>query len=57
MNGIWQQLVWRRACMRIEVSIVEQQQEKKEEVYGHCWGIIVQLKLPISTLSFLCNPS
>jgi hypothetical protein len=29
--------------MRIVVSIVEQQ-EKKEEVYGHCWGIIVQLK-------------
>jgi hypothetical protein len=36
-------MVWRRACMRILVSIVEQQQEKKK-VYGHCWGIIVQLK-------------
>jgi hypothetical protein len=43
--------------MKIVVSIVEHQQEKKQEVYGHCWGTIVQLKLPISTLSFLCNPS
>jgi hypothetical protein len=30
--------------MRIIVSIVEQQQEKKKEVYGHCLRIIVQLK-------------
>jgi hypothetical protein len=36
--------VWRRACIRIVVPIVEEQQEKKKEVYGHCWGIIVQLK-------------